>query len=1411
MRKKSRFFAQVLVSALSIPFLAAAQAPSLDPAQTVNTATGEMSFSLPLGVVNGANGHNFPVTLGYHAGIQLHEPASEAGLGFSCVAGAISRKPIFMADDCPGGFNQSTSTGFYFEKLYSDCDMSIVRRIVSIVIMVVAAVIGIIISIYCPPAGAGYWYGLAASLAVTVAADIAVMALTKVQSGPKDYIAGGSHLPSYKYCESYGDDGFGVNRTGDGKGFFRGGEGADLPDLYFVNTPFVSGELVWVGPAVSGQGGHFVLKSANGGQNVAIDYSIENNTFLIKLPDGTRLFFDRSDKTGPWVNVYGYSDVDGKYTCDYRYERAHFRSYSADWLLTKIVFADHLGSDIDPLPVNSGSWVAFDYDSIDPAIENLQVLDHLYEGELLRHQASSREVWDDWETMEHLHYLKRIRTPNESAEFIYVHDRIDGALYKSGSSFVLPRLQQINFLSKSGGVIRTVTFNSDYYLRANTPEAIAAVDMVDDVGGTSGYWRNSDLCQAYLCSDPIRGNPSRASLTLESLAFSGSDGGAAQVVTFEYGKNPALSEVNGTCREGSTINGSHHKTYRIEDKDVWGYYCARNANENDWNLSGDSSRACDADAWSLKSIHMPNGGSIGWTYEANRYDAVNGVTYDPAKGTMVTSGGGRPKFGGGIRVKKIVADNGLGGQQTLNYFYTDKAGSFVDSIFGGTTCNSSGHATLEPYNYISASDYRLESSRGGFYTPVKVAYEMTQVVNGYIAPTTAKPNGVAPHGYTVYEFVTSKDFPNGGSYGQIDESWQRGMVKRITQFNSSNRMIQQTQNNYIPEFRGSTLSAADPGDAINTYGWVRLASTDKMLDNVHSVTQYKYAQDLLAGTPDQISETANTNYIVLRNGYPKPSGSYHYNDLNAMYTEVNAWGTNKPDIVIAAVSKEPELGGPPRSIIFFLKLVCDVDWQSGTNPAIPASPGETDFVYAYSIGFDLGYPAITGIEATTVNGATTIKVSYKITTFATTTYYRFELSNVRPSGRSILRDGSRADGSQQSGTGTSFSFDYSGVRDIVLLRSTPATSDLDGQPNQIIQTNTSDDRAVGTIVKPAYWATPYATDMLAKHMLTQTCQSVTYDLPTSTSSFDNARVVSAGATVWSAEGGVYLPQKTYAWRANMTSAGLPNTSFVGYVFSAADNATNPNWSFTGQVESYTAYSQPIQTKSAAGVRSTTIYDKNSVHPYAAITNAARSECIFTSWEDRATGGLVMGTGTAASIDVTTSHAGVNSLKLAKGTAGDPYVLTENTPSPGMTAAKKVRWEFWAKADAANTNSFTHLQASDMTWYGDNAFIVGTTWQKFAFEVTVPAGKQYHVVLRAPVSSGHAAKTGTIWYDDVRAYPSDAMMSSYTYDPVLGVPTSVTDANNNTSKTTYDDFGRVKAQYDAKGRKVKENTYHLMNE
>ncbi|NVM62237.1 hypothetical protein FHW88_000513 [Mucilaginibacter sp. SG538B] len=76
----------------------------------------------------------------------------------------------------------------------------------------------------------------------------------------------------------------------------------------------------------------------------------------------------------------------------------------------------------------------------------------------------------------------------------------------------------------------------------------------------------------------------------------------------------------------------------------------------------------------------------------------------------------------------------------------------------------------------------------------------------------------------------------------------------------------------------------------------------------------------------------------------------------------------------------------------------------------------------------------------------------------------------------------------------------------------------------------------------------------------------------------------------------------------------------------------------------------------------------------------------------------------------------------------------------------------------------------------------------------------------PYTGSSYTLTGGSAYDDIRIYPVDSQMSTYTYLPLIGM-TSATDAKNLTTYYEYDDFQRLKNVKDKDGNIVKHDEYH----
>ncbi len=83
----------------------------------------------------------------------------------------------------------------------------------------------------------------------------------------------------------------------------------------------------------------------------------------------------------------------------------------------------------------------------------------------------------------------------------------------------------------------------------------------------------------------------------------------------------------------------------------------------------------------------------------------------------------------------------------------------------------------------------------------------------------------------------------------------------------------------------------------------------------------------------------------------------------------------------------------------------------------------------------------------------------------------------------------------------------------------------------------------------------------------------------------------------------------------------------------------------------------------------------------------------------------------------------------------------------------------------------------------------------------------HIVRKAQYLGGYSISAPLI--DEVRVYPADAFMTTYTYSPGLDI-TSITDANSRTEYREYDSFGRVVEIKNEDKITIQKNEYTFQN-
>jgi hypothetical protein len=175
--------------------------------------------------------------------------------------------------------------------------------------------------------------------------------------------------------------------------------------------------------------------------------------------------------------------------------------------------------------------------------------------------------------------------------------------------------------------------------------------------------------------------------------------------------------------------------------------------------------------------------------------------------------------------------------------------------------------------------------------------------------------------------------------------------------------------------------------------------------------------------------------------------------------------------------------------------------------------------------------------------------------------------------------------------------------------------------------------------------------------------------------------------------------------------------------------------------------------------------------YSSTTNA---QTAYTSFEAPNNGGW--------------SYSGATSIDPTAPTGNRVYNLSGGTvTSPSMDAAKSYVVSLWSKSTAPNVTAGSGLTST--------AFRVNNGWTYY--EYTVPAANTTVTV------------SGTQAIDELRIYPIDAQMSTYTYDP-NGI-TAMADTKGSVNHFEYDAFSRLKNIKDWNGYIVKNFGYHTFDQ
>ena len=217
------------------------------------------------------------------------------------------------------------------------------------------------------------------------------------------------------------------------------------------------------------------------------------------------------------------------------------------------------------------------------------------------------------------------------------------------------------------------------------------------------------------------------------------------------------------------------------------------------------------------------------------------------------------------------------------------------------------------------------------------------------------------------------------------------------------------------------------------------------------------------------------------------------------------------------------------------------------------------------------------------------------------------------------------------------------------------------------------------------------------------------------------------------------------------------------------------YALESEVKSYSANGNPLEVVSKNDFHTAYIWDYDDRYMIAQVNNAAAAQVAYSSFESDGNGNWTF-TGT-----VTTPASGT-----FVPTGRKYYNLTAATSlSKEVTNGKTYIIAYWRNVTTNNPYSITG---------GTGTVAMGRTvegWTYFEHRITA--------------TSTTLSVSGTGGIDELRLYPSNAQMATYTYDPLIGV-TNQSDVNNRITYYEYDGFGRLKTVRDENKNVLKTMDY-----
>jgi len=244
-------------------------------------------------------------------------------------------------------------------------------------------------------------------------------------------------------------------------------------------------------------------------------------------------------------------------------------------------------------------------------------------------------------------------------------------------------------------------------------------------------------------------------------------------------------------------------------------------------------------------------------------------------------------------------------------------------------------------------------------------------------------------------------------------------------------------------------------------------------------------------------------------------------------------------------------------------------------------------------------------------------------------------------------------------------------------------------------------------------------------------------------------------------------------RVSRIEKASPVTNFMPSSVSSGGLSSSPYYQPFIYFDQYDAYGNILQQHKLNDFPHSYIWDYASSLPVAEVSNAAQSDIAYTSFEADGTGNWSL---SSSSTDGSTAITGSQSYNLGNGPIN----------KSGLTVGKTYVISYWSRSGSYTISGGTYTTKAGRTV---------NNWTYYEHTVTT--------------TSTTLTVSGTGNIDELRLYPQGALMTTYTYAPLVGITTQA-DAGDRISYYGYDGLGRLQWIKDEDDNIIKTFQYHYPN-